>query len=63
MRIYVFLGLEDKLLQLGMTCKIQSIALEILHRSFPLRSHLRSTAQATEITKGQGLYSRFGDFR
>ena len=40
-----------------------SIALEIPYRSISLRIDLSSTAQATEATKGQGLYSRFGDIR
>ena len=41
----------------------QSIALEILYRNISLRFDLRSTVKTPEVTRGQGLYSRFGDFR
>ena len=43
-----FLGLEEKLLYMGTTCKKQlSIALEIPYRSISLRMELRSMVQAT----------------
>ena len=52
-----FLCIEEKLLQLGTICKKkQSIALEILYRSVYIRIDLGSTAQATEVTKCQGLF-------
>ena len=40
----------------------QSMALEILYSDISLRISLRSTVQATEVTKAQGLYSRFEYF-
>ena len=36
------------------------MALKILYRSTSLRIDLMSTVKATGVTKGQGLYSRFG---
>ena len=40
----------------------KSIRLEILHRNISLKFDLRSAVKAAEVTKCQGLYSRFGDF-
>ena len=58
-----FLGLKEKLLYLGQIRKKQSIGLEILYRDFYLRTDLRSMVQATEVTKGHGQHSGFGDIR
>ena len=61
MNTSVFLGLEENYYSWE-RLKKQSISLQILYRSVTLRIDLRSTVQATEVAKGQGLYPRFGDF-
>ena len=58
-----FLCLEEKLTTSNDFLHKQSIALEILYRSVSLRIDLKSTFKATEVTIGQGLYSRLEDFR
>ena len=58
-----FLGLEEKLLWLGTICRRQPIVLEILYCSVSHRIDSRTMVQDKEVTNGQRLYSRFGNFR